>query len=114
MTKLSGNEQAALEDNSAALAFKDASSIPSDAVAYVKYVYKNNIMLGMDEENFGPDVEVSRAQMAMLLYRMIDNLNYEYVSGTLSSYTESTDTIRINTPNGSYSSYYSRALRGSD
>lgn len=105
LTKLSGNEQAALEDNSAALAFKDASSIPSDAVAYVKYVYKNNIMLGMDEENFGPDVEVSRAQMAMLLYRMIDNLNYEYVSGTLSSYTESTDTIRINTPNGSYSSY---------
>ena len=43
--------------------------------------------------------------MAMLLYRMMDNLNYEYVSGTLSSYTESTDTIRINTPNGSYSSY---------
>ncbi len=37
---------------------------------YVQYVYDNNIMKGMNDTHFGPDVVLSRAQFATILYRM--------------------------------------------
>lgn len=36
----------------------------------VKYVYQNNIMTGMDASHFGPYEPLSRAQFALILYRM--------------------------------------------
>ena len=37
---------------------------------YVKYVYDNGLMTGLNEENFGPADALARAQFAVILHRM--------------------------------------------
>lgn len=37
---------------------------------YAEYMFKNNIMTGIDKEHFGPDVVLSRAHFATILHRM--------------------------------------------
>ena len=37
---------------------------------YVKYVYDNGLMTGLDKENFGPADVLARAQFAVILHRM--------------------------------------------
>lgn len=65
--------EAALEEKPAA---PDVADIFVDVVkadwfySNVAYVYNNGIMTGMDTDHFGPYGQLSRAQFALILYRM--------------------------------------------
>lgn len=45
---------------------------------YVQYVFDKGIMTGMDPTHFGPGVELSRAQFAVILYRMEESPDAVY------------------------------------
>lgn len=77
------------------LTFLDSGSIPENAKAYVEYAVKNELMNGMGENMFVPDGEVTRAQMATLLYRAMNRLNLEYVTGMFAEYNEASSSIKI-------------------
>ncbi len=56
-------------ENAGKLPFEDVSG--DDWFAdEVRYVYDEGIMTGLDDAHFGPDVNLSRAQFATVLYRM--------------------------------------------
>lgn len=46
----------------------------------VKYSYQNGLMLGMDADTFGGGVMVSRAQFAVIIYRMMGSPSVSYNS----------------------------------
>jgi hypothetical protein len=63
--------------------FSDVSS--SDwYYEYVNALTDNGIMLGLSESNFGANDNLTREQMATIIYRVIQNKNYS-ISGTSSS-----------------------------
>ncbi len=65
------------------LSFKDAKDIPTDAKPYVYYAADKEIMTGMTEDTFGPLGSVTRAQVAVMIYRILDSMEFEYLSGTI-------------------------------
>ncbi len=83
---------AALPATEGDLSFKDAKSVPTEAKAAVAYVSSQGIMLGVEGETFSPMTDVNRAQMAVLLSRMIDRLKVSVVAGTLDKYDQVKDT----------------------
>lgn len=95
LTKLMGEEESVAADKNPALTFDDAKDIPAAAKPFVAYVAKNNIMQGMGENHFEPNLSVSRAQMATLLYRVMKNMQLSYVAGTLSLYTQDSNDVKI-------------------
>ena len=97
LTKLDGKEAEALAQTSGTTHFEDDAQIPAAAKKYVKYVFENELMLGMDENIFSPMTEVTRAQMAMLLYRIIPRLDYTYKTGKMASYAAGTQVLSLMT-----------------
>jgi len=69
--------------------FSDSADIPASAKPYVNYVYSIGLMLGMKNDGevneFGPLVNVNRAQMAVLLYRMMDLMESDTTFGIVDS-----------------------------
>ncbi len=77
-----------------ALSFDDANEIPSDAKNYVSYVVNQGYMVGMSETSFGANAEVNRAQMATMLYRVIEDLNITYVVGEAVTVSNSSISVK--------------------
>ncbi len=71
LAKALGKESEVKNSVISILPYKDTSDIPMLARAYVKTVKEENIMGGMTETEFGPMVDVSRAQIATMLYRIM-------------------------------------------
>ncbi len=90
LTKLMGADEEASETEKFTTEFDDMEEIPGIAKGYVEYVCTNEIMNGMGDNKFVPMGDVTRAQMATLLYRVMSNRDFSYVSGTLSSYDADT------------------------
>ncbi len=68
--------------------YSDNLTIPTNSRGYVEFVTANKIMNGMDTDAdgrpvFSPITSLTRAQMATLLARMMDTLDYTSVSGTI-------------------------------
>ena len=103
MTKVMGDEDK-IEGFLGKSPFTDASEIPAAAKPYVNYVNSIGLMLGMnktDEVNeFAPNVNVTRAQMAVLLYRMMNIMKLTYSFGTAESVDTKTKTIMFADDNG--------------
>ena len=57
------------------LEYSDATKIDSKYSCYVYYVSENEIMNGMDDGTFAPEGNVSRSQIAAMLYRTVDKMN---------------------------------------
>lgn len=55
--------------------YKDSADIPAASKPYVNYVYSKGLMQGMTPTEFVPLYKVTRAQMAVMLYRMRDALD---------------------------------------
>ncbi|MCL6634810.1 MAG: S-layer homology domain-containing protein [Peptococcaceae bacterium] len=80
-----------LEPDETPLTFGDAALIPDDYRSCVAAVVKRNIMVGLPGNVFKPNETITRAQMAVLLARLIekgmaDPYPGRWVTGTLSSY----------------------------
>ena len=106
MTKVMGAEEEA-EVYTGSSVFTDSADIPATAKPYVNYVYSIGLMLGMnktDEVNeFAPMVDVNRAQMAVLLYRMMEIMKSETEFGIVESVNTTGGTIMFKSNSGSTS-----------
>lgn len=58
--------------------YNDVSDIPKDARNYVYYVGQKGIMVGMDGNMFSPKTDVLRSQIAVMLARAFDSMNYGF------------------------------------
>lgn len=97
LTKAMGAEAEVKEKVTAVLDYSDTLQIPSNARKYVEYVTSVGLMQGMDKEanTFVPLNDVTRAQAALVLYKLRDLADYTTFSGIVASYDKASRTIRI-------------------
>ena len=84
ITKAMGGQKSATSSQSVTLDFSDQKDIPSNALQYVKFVSDNGVMTGMEDGTFSPNTSVLRSQMAVMLSRMVNKMDYTIVTGKLS------------------------------
>jgi len=80
------------------LPFKDAKSIPKDAVGYVYVMVKMGLMKGDDRGLFQPNKPITRAEMAVLIDRLDGSTHQDEKNeliGTISAIDEDELTITI-------------------
>ncbi len=99
LTKIATNN-ADVTGSATELEFTDAADITNAMAPYIKYVSENKIMLGMDGGNFVPNGDVTRAQMTVMLSRILPVIDYEYIDGEVKFYNSATDSVIINTASG--------------
>ncbi len=100
LTKAAGAEK---ELDSTSLSFEDSNEIPNDSKKYVSYVVKQGYMVGVSDKEFGPNQEVNRAQIATMLYRIINDLNITYVKGEIVKVSDSSVSVKTSGAAKSYS-----------
>jgi len=91
---------AKLSGTVAQLNFTDNDSINSTMAPYIKYVSENGIMLGMGDGSFDPMGAVTRAQMTVMLSRIIPTIDYNYIDGKVKFYNSATDSIILTLEDG--------------
>lgn len=109
LTKVMGGEQ--MLDPAAELAYTDKADIPASAIPYVAYVKSIGLMGSMStqEEIFEPNFAVNRAQMAVLLYRIMDMTQMEIEVGELTALNTTTRRFTVKKSDGTTSSLTARA-----
>lgn len=90
-----------LKDNTGyTVEFEDKDEIPAVALGYVYYATELGIMNGMTETKFGPNDTVTRAQIAVMMKRILDTMNFEYVRGMISEVDTLRNNLSIKTDDG--------------
>jgi len=92
----------ALKSDGATLTYTDAEAIPRGYADYVARVTQNKIMVGLPGNRFAPNEFFTRAQMAVLLTRLLDGgwanpLPERRLTGTIRSLEGSTLTLELAT-----------------
>jgi len=82
------------------LSFDDKNSIPTDAEGYVYYATELGIMNGMGDNKFGANETVTRAQIAVMIKRILDTMEFEYVRGMISTVDAIMGNISLKTDDG--------------
>lgn len=94
------DSNADLSDNETG--FSDESSIPAKSRAYVKYVKDEGIMQGMTETTFDPSFQVNRAQMAVMLHRVMDKKELLFMAGKYEGIVGKQINVKLSSGTGSY------------
>lgn len=105
LTKGMGAEKEVAEKVTAVLDYTDALKIPASARKYVEYVTTVGLMQGMGENVFSPMSDVTRAQAAVVLYKLRNLTDYEVFKGIVASYDSSIREIRFKLPDDSNKGY---------
>lgn len=105
MVKLAGKEDEAAEEEGGSDIYSDFEKIPEEGRNYVAYANSAKLMNGMGKDEngkdfFSPDTTLTRAQMAVLLSRMISSLGRRSVFGTAEAVDYEGGTLEIATENG--------------
>ncbi len=95
LTKGMGAEQEVKDKVTAVLDYTDTLQIPTTARKYVEYVTAQGLMQGMGDNTFAPLNNVTRAQAALVLYKLQDLTSYDMFKGIVASYDQDTRTIRF-------------------
>lgn len=82
------------------LSYADANEIPEGYDVYVQYVTDCGLMTGVGDNKFSPTTTVTRAQMAVMLYRVINLLEMEVITGTIATLIPESSRIYIQTEDG--------------
>lgn len=105
MTKAMGAEESVKQNLVTVLDYADEADIPSYAKKYVEYVTNEGIMKGMDEKHFSPNTDVVRAQIALLLQRVISLSDVQTFTGTVSNIDSLLGVVRFKTSDGEVYGY---------
>ena len=105
LTKGMGAEKEVKDKVTAVLDYEDALKIPASARKYVEYVTKVGLMQGMGENIFSPMTDVTRAQAALVLYKLGNMTGYETLKGIVAAYNKDSRTIRFKLEDNSNESY---------
>lgn len=87
------------------LSYSDAADVPASARGYVYFASETKIIQGVGNNKFAPMGNVSRAQIAVMLHRMHERLQYTYTQGTISQVNEATNIITIKSEDGALENY---------
>ncbi len=91
------------------LDFADNSSINYNDAGYIAYVVENGYMNGVEMEDgsivFNADGALSRAQVCVLLYRIMDKLDMSIEAGVVNSVNPDTGVINLTTSAGATKDY---------
>ncbi len=84
----------------ASLTYQDVSDIPASAKKHVAYVSEQGLMQGLDGNVFDPNGTVTRAQAAVVLYKLQQKTGYQFKSGIVSTIDPVTRTFKMKTDSG--------------
>ncbi len=93
LTKLVGKEAEAKANSMPVLSYADSASIPAAAKAYVEFCETSGLMQGMENNKFNPNFEVTRAQMAVMLYRAMEYMGIAHSTGTITEVNHITNSV---------------------
>ena len=82
------------------LSYKDVNDIPAKYVDYVYYTTTLGIMGDMGDNKFGPDVNVTRAQIAVMIKRIADMMEFKYVGGVVATVDTLKNSLAVKTAEG--------------
>lgn len=82
------------------LSYEDNSDIPASAKKHVAYVSEIGLMNGLENNTFAPNDTVTRAQAALVLYKLQAMTSYVYERGIVSSVDQTTRVIKLQCSNG--------------
>ncbi len=105
LTKALDAEKTVSQNVITSLEYSDAADIPAYAKKYVEYVTNNGLMNGMDDNKFSPNTDVTRAQAAVLLSKLINMTDYSFKSGVVSSMDTASRIIKLKNVGGSSYEY---------
>ena len=105
LTKGMGAEKEVAEKVTAVLDYSDALKIPASARKYVEYVTTAGLMQGMGDNVFSPMSDVTRAQAAVVLYKLRNLTDYDVYKGIVAAYDNSTRDIRFRLDDDSIKEY---------
>lgn len=80
-----------------AMEYTDNSDIPAAAKKHVAYISEIGLMQGLEDGSFAPNDTVTRAQAALVLYKLQNMTAYTYASGIVSSVDQKTRNIKVQT-----------------
>ena len=86
--------------SSPALSYSDVGDIPATAKKYVKFVTDAGLMKGMEDNKFSPNTNVTRAQAAVVLEKLNKLTSYQFRTGTVIDYSD-TSGIKVKNADGS-------------
>lgn len=93
------------------LSYSDTNSIPAKYVDYVFYTTTLGIMGDMGENKFGPNEQVTRAQIAVMIKRIADMMEFEYFGGVVTAVDTLSNNLTVKTEDGEVMSF---AVNNSD
>jgi len=97
------------KEDAASLDFADADKIPANALGYVAYAVEEGLMNGVEKKDgtivFDAEAPLSRAQVSVLLYRIIDKLNITVEAGEVVKVNEESGIIDFDNSEGKERSY---------
>ncbi len=82
------------------LSYADADDIPAQYVDYVYYTTALEIMGEMGENKFGPNESVTRAQIAVMINRISNAMNFEFKGGVIASVDTLSNSLTVKTEDG--------------
>jgi len=100
LTKALVAEENLSSDSVSNMTYSDVADIPASAKKYVAYVSEIGLMQGLDGNVFDPNGTVTRAQAAVVLYKLQLMTNYKFVSGKVSTIDPATRTFKMKTDSG--------------
>ncbi|MBQ6795227.1 MAG: S-layer homology domain-containing protein [Clostridia bacterium] len=107
LTKLIRAEESLNKSGSYNLTYSDAGDIPFIAAPYVEYVTNSSLMQGVFDPEFPNDIyfkpygSVTRAQIAVLLHRVMDKFETNVSFGKVVGKNKKNNTITFSNPSGS-------------
>ena len=87
-------------DDVSDLAYEDNADIPASAKKHVAYISKIGLMQGLENNTFAPNDTVTRAQAALVLYKLQNMTSYIYEKGIISGVDQKTRTINLQCNDG--------------
>jgi len=82
------------------LTYKDANSVPAKFVDYVFYTTTLGIMGDMGDNKFGPDEKVTRAQIAVMIKRIADMMEFDFESGVIATVDTLNNNLSVRVADG--------------
>lgn len=68
-TTFSGEVVITVQPTTASTRFTDMGGYSSDQLAAVEYIYENGITVGISETQYGPELQITRGDFAVMIYR---------------------------------------------
>lgn len=85
--------------------FADADDIPASAQGYVYYASELGIIKGMDNNQFVPMGNVTRAQVAVMIHRILSMMQYTYTEWVIAGVDTAMNVITVRNTDGETEKY---------